>query len=84
MLGHCLQLYDWCMLHSAHVTVIMYVKAYLRFHPFIIYTLLNLSVLGLCLRIYDWFGCLYDSLFAWISLTALSRIYCIVWMNDNV
>ena len=26
-----------------------------RFHPFMIYTLQNLSVLGLCLRIHDWF-----------------------------
>ena len=40
------------------------------FHRFIIYTLHNLSVLGLCVRINDWFVCL--DLFAWISLTALS------------
>ena len=36
---------------------------------FIYYILLNLSVLGLCLRIND------SGLFAWISLTALSRTY---------
>ena len=34
-----------------------------------LYVLLNLSVLGLCLRIDD------SGLFAWISLTALSRTY---------
>ena len=38
-------------------------------HPFIIYTLLDVSVLGLCLRIGD------SGLSAWISLTALSRTY---------
>ena len=36
--------------------------------------LLNLSVLGLCLRIND------SGLFAWISLTALSRTYFIVYI----
>ena len=40
-------------------------------YPFIIYTLHNLSVLGLCLRIKDWFVC-------WINLTALSRTYFII------
>ena len=37
-----------------------------------IYILQNLSVLGLCLRIHD------SGLFAWISQTALSRIYFII------
>ena len=37
-----------------------------------IYTLQNLSVLGLCLRIHD------SGLFAWISQTALSRTYFII------
>ena len=36
------------------------------FPPFIIYTLHNLSVVGLCLRATNWFV-------AWISLTAVSR-----------
>ena len=36
------------------------------------YVLLNLSVLGLCLRIND------SGLFAWISLAALARTYCIM------
>ena len=36
-----------------------------------IYTLQNVSVLGLCLRIHD------SGLFAWISQTALSRTYCL-------
>ena len=40
------------------------------FHPFIIYTLQNFSVLGLCLRIND------SGLLAWISRTALSWTYC--------
>ena len=40
------------------------------FHPFIIYTLQNLSVCGLCLRIND--------LFAWISLTVL---FCETYTN---
>ena len=45
------------------------------FYPFIIYTLHNLSVLGLCLRINDWFVCLYYSdcfvsdLFYWNQFT---------------
>ena len=37
-----------------------------------IYTLQNLSVLGLCLRIHD------SGLFAWISQTALSQTYFII------
>ena len=37
-----------------------------------IYTLQNLSVLGLCLRIHD------SGLFAWISQTAFSRTYFII------
>ena len=36
------------------------------------YTLHNVSVLGLCLRIHD------SGLFAWISQTALSRTYVII------
>ena len=43
-----------------------------RFHPFMIYTLQNLSVLGLCLRIDD------SGLFSWISQVALSRTYFII------
>ena len=38
-------------------------------YNYIHYILLNLSVLGPCLRIND------SGLFAWISLTALSRTY---------
>ena len=43
-----------------------------RFYPLMIYTLHNLSVLGLCLRIHD------SGLFAWISQTVLSRTYFII------
>ena len=43
-----------------------------RLCPFMIYTLHNLSVLGLCLRIHD------SGLFAWISQTALSQTYIII------
>ena len=41
------------------------------------YILLNLSVLGLCLRIND------SGLFAWISLTALSRTYFIIIATER-
>ena len=39
------------------------------FNPFIINTLQNLSVKGLCLRIND------SGVFAWINLTALSQTH---------
>ena len=44
---------------------------------YIHYILLNLSVLGLCLRIND------SGLFAWISLNALSRTYLIWFAISN-
>ena len=40
--------------------------------------LLNLSVLGLCLRIND------SGLFAWIRLVALSRTYFIITFDDKL
>ena len=47
----------------------------LGFTQYICNVLLNLSVLGLCVRIND------SGLFAWISLTALSRLC--VRINDS-
>ena len=45
-----------CSLFLEHLISLPFGSSW--FHPFIIYTLLNLSVLGLCLRINDWFVCL--------------------------
>ena len=65
-----------CSLYPKHLFLSLWGVRDFTHSLYIHYILLNLSVLGLCVRIH------YSDLFAWISRNVLSRTYCIIELNE--